>query len=242
MKISNAGIQLIKKYEGCRLTAYKCPAGVLTIGYGHTEGVKAGQKITQAQADNLLVSDMPKYEAKVNKYAKYGFNQNEFDALVSFAYNIGSIDQLTANGTRTKAQIAEKIPAYNKAGGRVLSGLVKRRADEKALFLKAVASTPVQTPAKPQTPQAQTAEFTVGRYILSSKMKVRKGPGTNYAQKTKKELSKGAQKVCDGNGCLPVGTKVDVSKIVIVGVDVWGLIPSGYIALKYGGKTYAKRP
>lgn len=85
---------------------------------------------------------MVKYEKKVDKYSKYNFNQNEFDALVSFAYNVGSIDGLTANGTRTKAQIASKILAYNKAGGKVLSGLTRRRQAEYALFIKSCSSKP----------------------------------------------------------------------------------------------------
>ena len=128
MRISKTGLNLIKKYEGCRLTAYKCPAGVWTIGYGHTEGVKAGMTITQEQAETFLVSDMVKYERKVNKYqAKYNFNQNQYDALVSFAYNVGSIDGLTKSGTRSIAQISEAITLYNKGGGKVLP-------EEKALF------------------------------------------------------------------------------------------------------------
>lgn len=94
MKTSQTGIDLIKQFEGCVLTAYKCPAGVWTIGYGHTAGVKQGQRITAAQAESYLRSDLEKYEKKVDKYSRYGWNQNEFDALVSFAYNIGSIDQL----------------------------------------------------------------------------------------------------------------------------------------------------
>lgn len=134
MRISKTGIDLIKKYEGCRLTAYKCPAGVWTIGYGHTAGVKQGMTISQAQADAFLVEDLVKYERKVNKYSKYNFNQAQFNSLVSFAYNVGSIDGLTKNGTRSIAQISEAITLYNKGGGKVLPGLVKRRAEEKALF------------------------------------------------------------------------------------------------------------
>lgn len=134
MRISKTGIDLIKKYEGCRLTAYKCPAGVWTIGYGHTAGVKQGMTISQAQADAFLVEDLVKYERKVNKYSKYNFNQAQFDALVSFAYNVGSIDGLTKNGTRTIQQISDAITLYNKGGGKVLPGLVRRRAEEKALF------------------------------------------------------------------------------------------------------------
>lgn len=139
MKTGQAGLNLIKKFEGCRLTAYKCPAGVWTIGYGHTAGVKQGMIITQAQADAFLVEDVERFETNVNKYYdKYRWNQNEFDALVSFAFNIGSIDQLTAGGTRSRAVIAEKILLYNKAAGKLLSGLVKRRETERELFLSKV--------------------------------------------------------------------------------------------------------
>ena len=137
LKTGQAGLNLIKQFEGCRLTAYKCPAGVWTIGYGHTGNVAAGQTITQADADRQLVTDVEKYEKNVNKYhEKYRFNQNEFDALVSFAFNVGSVDQLTANGTRSRAVIAEKILLYNKAAGKVLAGLTKRRRAEQELFLK----------------------------------------------------------------------------------------------------------
>ncbi len=136
MKTSQTGIDLIKKFEGCRLDAYKCPAGVWTIGYGHTAGITAGQKISQAQAEAYLRADLEKYEKKVEKYTdRYRWTQNEFDAMVSFAYNLGSIDKLTVNGTRTKAVIAEKILLYNKAGGKVLAGLTKRRQAERELFL-----------------------------------------------------------------------------------------------------------
>lgn len=135
MKTSQNGIDLIKQFEGCRLTAYRCPAGVWTIGYGHTENVKEGQTITQIFAETLLRADLTKYEQKVAKYNRYCWNQNEFDALVSFAYNLGSIDQLTANGTRSREVIAEKMLLYNKAGGKVLNGLRKRREAERKLFL-----------------------------------------------------------------------------------------------------------
>lgn len=139
MKISNDCISLIKQFECCRLTAYKCPAGVWTIGYGHTAGVKEGMKISQAQAELYLLDDLQKYSDKVNKYdSKYRWKQNEFDALVSFCYNVGSIDQLTANGTRSRQVIAEKILLYNKGGGKVLAGLVRRRKAEQELFTQTV--------------------------------------------------------------------------------------------------------
>lgn len=136
MKISQNGIDLIKKYEGLRLEAYLCPAGVWTIGYGHTSGVKKGMKITTEQAEEYLRQDIAKHEKKVSYYNYiYHWNQNEFDALVSFSFNIGSIKQLTKSGTRSRVTISKKILEYNKGGGKVLNGLVKRRKDEQALFL-----------------------------------------------------------------------------------------------------------
>lgn len=139
MKTSQNGINLIKKFEGCRLEAYRCPAGKPTIGYGHTAGVKMGQKITQVQAESYLKDDLVKYEKLVKKYdPKYHWNQNQFDALVSFAYNIGSIDQLTANGTRSIQEVAAAIMKYNTAkvngAKKVLDGLNKRRKEEQKLF------------------------------------------------------------------------------------------------------------
>ena len=143
MNTSQNGINLIKKFEGCRLKAYKCAAGVWTIGYGHTYGVKSTNVITQEQAEQYLIEDLERFEKKVDQYNyRYNWNQNEFDALVSFAFNIGSIDKLTADGTRSKEVIAEKILLYNKAGGKVLAGLTERRKAEQELFLTKVA--PVQ--------------------------------------------------------------------------------------------------
>ena len=136
MKVSNNCINLIKKYEGCKLKAYKCPAGKWTIGYGSTSGVKQGMTITQSQAEDLLKKDLVRFENHVMKYDHiYHWTQSEFDACVSFCYNVGSINQLTDNGTRTKQQIASKMLEYNKAGGKILAGLTKRRKDEQALFL-----------------------------------------------------------------------------------------------------------
>ena len=137
LSISNNGLSLIKRFEGCRLTAYQDSIGIWTIGYGHTSGVSKGQTITQVQADRYLKADCANAEKAVNKYHnKYHWNQNQFDALVSFTFNCGSgnLNKLLNNGQRTIAQISAKIPAYNKAGGKVLRGLVNRRAAEKELF------------------------------------------------------------------------------------------------------------
>ena len=136
MRISDKGLELIKSFEGCHLTAYICPAGKLTIGYGHTKGVSPGMTITKAQAEDFLREDCARFETHVISFhKKYSWTQNEFDALVSFAFNIGSINQLTVNGTRSKDVIAKKILEYNKSGGRVLAGLTKRRKAEQELFL-----------------------------------------------------------------------------------------------------------
>lgn len=139
-QISVNGLNLIKSFEGCRLKAYKALPSekYYTIGYGHYGvDVLPNLRITQYQAELLLLKDLARFCAAVNKYDyKYRWTQNEFDALVSFAYNIGNIDQLTAKGTRTKAQIADKIPAYCKSGKKTIPGLVRRRAAERALFLK----------------------------------------------------------------------------------------------------------
>lgn len=134
-------IALIKKYEGFSAKAYRCPAGVLTIAYGHTSGVKEGDTVTQEQAESLLYDDIAPIYIKVTSYDnKYHWNENEFCALLSFGYNLGvnSIDQLTAQGTRSKAEIADAILKYNKANGTILDGLVTRRHTERALFLKPV--------------------------------------------------------------------------------------------------------
>ena len=141
MRISEKGLNLIKAFEGLRLEAYLCPAKVWTIGYGHTgkvEGlkIKKGLMISRRQANELLIDDLEKFEKKVMKYnKKYQWTQNEFDSLVSFAFNVGSIEQLTALGTRSKKTIADKIILYNKARGKVLTGLARRRELERALFL-----------------------------------------------------------------------------------------------------------
>lgn len=138
MHINNEGLSLIKECEGLSLKAYKCPAGVWTIGYGHTgKDVKKGMVITEEKATELLKSDMARFEKHVSNYNKiYRFTSNEFSALVSFAYNIGSIAGLTKNGTRTKKQIANKMLEYCYARGKKLNGLYTRRQKERNLFLK----------------------------------------------------------------------------------------------------------
>ena len=153
MKTSSKGVSLIKSFEGCRLKAYKCPVGVWTIGYGHTAGVKEGDIITQEQADEYLRNDLAKYEKAVMNYdGIYHFNQNQFDALVSFTYNcgVGNLKNLTQSGKRTLAQISAILLIYNKAGGVVLRGLQRRRAAEKELFDAPIKTDKTDTKYYPQ--------------------------------------------------------------------------------------------
>jgi GH24 family phage-related lysozyme (muramidase) len=140
MKISENGLKLIIDFEGFCPKATKAvkTEKYYTIGYGHYgKDVDEKQTITKEEALLLLKKDMKRFEAKVMKYNNcYNFTQNEFDALVSFAYNVGNIDQLTAKGTRTKKEIADAMLLYIKSGGKVLNGLRKRRNKERELFLK----------------------------------------------------------------------------------------------------------
>ena len=135
--ISDRGLELIKTFEGCSLTAFWDVNGY-AIGYGHHGNVESGDTITQEQADELLKDDLVgNYEMSVNTYdGDYNFNQNEFDALVSFCYNCGAANLCTLlkNGQATREQISADLPKYNKAGGKVLNGLVNRRNAELALF------------------------------------------------------------------------------------------------------------
>jgi len=143
-KIGQAGLALIKQFEGCRLIAYQCSAGVWTIGYGHTAGVHKGMKITQAQAEEYLKHDVAKFEKYVNNPSYVPFtdklNQNQFDALVSFAFNLGQGNVKKLCTGRTMNQIPSAMQRYCKAAGKTLPGLQRRRKAEAALYNKKVES------------------------------------------------------------------------------------------------------
>lgn len=139
MHISEKGLALIRQAEGLRLSAYKCPAGIATIGYGHTAGVKMGQVIDQAEAKRLLLGDVVSFELAVLGMVKVPLTQGQFDALVSFAYNLGpgnleSSTLLRLLNAGLYADAANQFSRWNKAGGKVLAGLTTRRAAEKSLF------------------------------------------------------------------------------------------------------------
>lgn len=137
MVTSNRGIEFIKSFESCRLTAYKALPQELyyTIGYGHCgPDVTEGMTITAADAEAYLRRDLERFEIYVNRIT-LPLNQDQFDALVSFTYNCGARNLRKLTTGRTIMQIADAILLYNKAGGKVLKGLTRRREAERALFL-----------------------------------------------------------------------------------------------------------
>ena len=135
-----SGLKLITLFEGCELTAYQDAVGVWTIGYGHTVDVHQGMTINQTQADRLLQEDLSRFEAAVEEAVTVGLNENQFGALVSFTFNLGSgslsestlLHLLNAGDLRGAAN---EFPRWNKAGGQPLLGLTRRRLAERALFL-----------------------------------------------------------------------------------------------------------
>ena len=139
MKISQEGIALIKKFEGCELEAYKCAAGVLTIGYGHTKGVTESMKITQSEAESMLVEELVEYEKAVLDAVTISIDQCMFDALVSWTYNLGptnlrSSTLLKVLNSGAYDDVPNQIKRWNKANGKVLDGLIRRREAEALLF------------------------------------------------------------------------------------------------------------
>nr|WP_257627167.1 lysozyme [Enterobacter roggenkampii] len=145
MQTSDKGIALIKQFEGCRLTAYQDSVGVWTIGYGWTKPVdgkpiRAGMTIKQETAERLLKTGLVSYENEVSRLVKVDLTQGQFDALVSFTYNLGARSLSTSTLLRKLnagdyAGAADEFLRWNKAGGKVLNGLTRRREAERALFL-----------------------------------------------------------------------------------------------------------
>lgn len=227
-KIGQAGLELIMSFEGCRLTAYKPVATekYYTIGYGHYgPDVKRDMKISKAQAEAYLIADCQKFADYVDNktYVPITLNTNQRDALISFAYNCGpgKLKKLCAG--RTPAQIAEKLLAYNKAGGKVLNGLTRRRKAERALFLKT---------EKSEVAPVQQDIYTVGKnYMTTAALNIRTTPAG--ALKRWDKLTASGKKHSDNNqgyAVLRKGTKVTCKEIRQVASTVWMRIPSGWIA------------
>jgi lysozyme len=177
-RVNEDGLKLIRQWEGLRTTAYKCPAGVWTIGYGHTSAagaptVSAGMKITTAAAEDILKADLRKYEQAVDKAVKVGLSDNQFSALVSFCYNVGpgafagSTLVRKLNAGRYDA-VPSELAKWTKAGGKNLPGLVNRRAAEAGLWARGSfvsSSTEEVAPPVKQNP-ALTPEA-IGGYVAT---------------------------------------------------------------------------
>ena len=144
MKISNKGLQLIRKYEGCKTTPYRCPAGLYTVGYGHVIGNglqlpdQFNRTFSLGEIDELLRTDLARFEQGVLRYCPVYLTQCQFDALVSFSFNLGlgvlQRSTLRQKINRGDADAAKVILKYNMAGGRILKGLIRRRQAEYRLF------------------------------------------------------------------------------------------------------------
>ncbi len=161
MTISQQGIDLVKEFEGCRLTAYQDGAGVFTIGYGHTAGVSAGDTCTQEQAESWLIENLADAAATVQDQIDVPLTQGQFDSLCSFVFNLGSgslhgstlrkllnagsygSSVVAEDGTVTVTGAAGEFPRWNKVAGKPSAGLTRRRMAEQSLFLSA--------PAQPAT-------------------------------------------------------------------------------------------
>ena len=139
MQISKEGLALIKKFEGCELEAYKCPAGVWTIGFGTIKDVKEGDRITKDEANHLLEEEMIEYESYIDDMVDVELNQSQYDALCAWVYNLGpsnfgSSTLLKVLNEGKYEEVPQQIKRWNKANGEVLTGLIRRREAEALLF------------------------------------------------------------------------------------------------------------
>ena len=143
MNTSTEGLALIKKFEGLELEAYKCAAGVWTIGYGHTKDVSEGDSWTEQEANDALKEELVEFEGYINDLVTCPLSQNQYDALVSWVYNLGPANlKASTLLKRLNASDYDDVPAqlkrWNKAGGKVLEGLIRRREAEALLFQGAI--------------------------------------------------------------------------------------------------------
>lgn len=214
MQLSENGARILKNFEGVRLAAYVCSAGKWTIGVGHTglvdgKSIVRGMTITKEKCEELFKQDIKVFENYVNA-TKLKLNQNQFDALVSFTFNLGKGCLQTLIKNRTLWQIADAILLYNKAAGKVVQGLITRRKKERELFL------------------TSTAEE-VGKQVINNEKKlpyevkticdlnIRTAAGTNYP------IIRTVKK----------GTKLKVWAVCTSGGLLWGKNGQEWYCLKY---------
>ena len=221
MQITREGLELIKAHEGLRLKAYRCPAGVWTIGYGHTSAagnpiVTPGMTIDKDEAERILRSDLTKFEAVVKKLVKVNLTPNQYSATVSFVYNVGETNfakssVLKVINSKQFDLVPAKLALWNKGGGKVLPGLVRRRAEEGALF----ASDGVDDSVEPNT----DVKPSTGKSAMSSTTNIAAGAvGVAGVTSTVAQVSDNMKSIKDNIG--PEVFAYGLAAVVILGV-IW---------------------
>lgn len=214
MKLSANGLNLIKKYEGLSLKAYKATPSeqYYTIGYGHYgSDVRSDETITKNEADTLLKADVKRFEDGVTNLVKVKINQNQFDALVSFAYNLGlmnlkSSDLLKYLNNGDYVSASNEIPKWCHAGGKVLNGLVKRRKEEKELFDTPV-SNEVSKSSKKVKPMPSTKNYKIKEGDTLTKIAINSKTSVSNLMKLNPSI-KNANKIKAGQTIkIPANTK-----------------------------------
>lgn len=243
MRTNQAGVDLIKKYEGLELEAYLCPANVWTIGYGHTgPDVHPGMEVTESEAEHLLRQDLNKFERAVERLVMVPMNPNEFAALVSLTYNIGegnfsksSCLRYLNQGNRQEA--ANRIELWNKArvGGEltVLEGLVRRRAAEKALFLDPVESELMAVPTMDVPPDPAAEETPAARASAD--------PEELAKQKYEQQEKERVEEETDQNIATGVAVAGSAAAASVARDAADQAAPSADEAVEFGGFLYALR-
>lgn len=230
MRTSQAGIDLIKKYEGCRLTAYVCPAGVLTIGYGHTSAagdpvVSRGMAITEDQAETILRNDLLKVEAEIEHLVKYPVLQNQFDVLVSFQYNTGALGRSTLLKRVNEGRFADvpgELMKWINGDGKPLPGLIRRRREEAKMWRGLDTTEPVNfmesraTPDDPKPSKSILASKEGGAAIIAG------GAGTlGVVNEVKSTVQDATDIVTALTGALGRPVVVTLLVVLVAAAAIW---------------------
>jgi lysozyme len=221
MQITREGLDMIKAHEGLRLKAYKCPSGVWTVGYGHTSAagspfVKPDMTIDEAEAERILRSDLAKFEAVVKRLVKVSLTNNQYSAIVSFVYNVGETNfakssVLKCINAKQFDLVPAKLALWNKGGGKVLKGLVRRRAEEGALF----ASHDADDSVEPDT----NVQPSTGKSAMSSTTNIAAGAvGVAGVTSTVAQVSDNMKSIKDNIG--PEVFAYGLAAVVVIGV-IW---------------------
>lgn len=237
-KINEAGFDLIRDFEGLRLNAYQDSVGVWTIGFGSTKGVKRGQRITEEEAEELLREDLSTAESGVENALTEDVTDNQFAACVSLAFNVGvgafrksSIVKYINSGDALLA--ADRFLLYNKAKGKTLAGLTRRRKAERALFLKddEPHTAPIKNGTVEEAPTASSTEVTK----VTSVEKTAEGTETKETTFVEKIASNDKIKEIASTGMSAIGTRAANTAVSAgTGATIWAFITGNWIALAAG--------